>query len=396
MTSRAADSRQVPQIRASSNSNPDPILQKSSPPSGWWNAAPLLLLLLLLLRLPVTPIAAQDPPPPVPFPIGPAPVIHLGETEHDWGTVLQGSLVKHSFEVENHGKAPLRILKVTSTCGCTSTRFDEWIEVGAVGIIELQVDTTDFSGGRPRKNALVQTSDPESPQIQLWMTGLVDPLLHFEKKVLKLAGLSFESKRLTTTILPATELPLEVTGARSKNGSFSVVSIDPLEDGQKGWSLTLEAGPSETMGSLRDDLELSLLLEDQKELKIPLPVVVVHQDRVQMIPNGNVVFYRRHTAPLDGPVRREVKQEVQVRSVRDDLPFETFSAEIIDAPEGLFGLIITEVLPGHHYKLRIDVLKVHPLSQARGTLRIRIGEGEDQVREKAIIAQFRLRKPDSP
>ena len=386
MSSRADLAPPIPPECASSTANRVPIGGRSRSRHSIWSVSILLLLLW-------SPTAAQQQDPPAPLPIGPAPVIHLGVTEHDWGKVLQGALVKHSFQVENHGQAPLRILKVTSTCGCTSTRFDQVIEVGAIGIIELQVDTTDFSGGRPRKNALVKTNDPESPEVQLWMTGLVDPLLQFEKKVLKLEGLSFESKNLTTTILPATEIPLQVTRARSRNGSFSVVSIDPLE---KGWRLTLHAGPSETMGSLRDDLELFVQVDEGKELQIPVPVVVIHQDRVQLIPNGNVVFYRRHTAPLDGPVRREVKQEVQVRSVRDDLPIEILSAQIIDAPEGLFGLTITEVLPGHHYKLRIDVLKTHPLSQAKGTLRIRLGEGEDQVREKAIIAQFRLRKPDSP
>jgi hypothetical protein len=209
------------------------------------------------------------------------------------------------------------------------------------------------------------------------MMGLVDPLLQLESRVYKLQGLSFESKRLTTTILPATETPVELIGARSKNGSFSVHALEPLE---KGWRLTLEAGPSETMGSLRDDLELLVDLPERKAVAIPVPVVVEHQDRIRMIPNGNIVFYRRHTAPLDGPVRREVKKELQVRSVRDDLPFE----------------IVSEVLPGHHYKIVIEVLRTHPVSQAKGTLRIRLGESEDQIREKPIIAQFRLRRPDTP
>ncbi len=357
------------------------------------SSAGIQRVLALLLLATCAQLQAQEPDFPPPLPIGPAPVLHLEQTEHDWGTVLQGTIVKHTFTIENNGRAPLRILKVTSNCGCTSTRHDELIEVGATGVIELQVDTLDFSGGRPRKNAVVRTNDPESPEINLWMMGLVEPLLELESRVYKLQGLSFESKRLTTTILPATKTPLELTGARSKNGSFSVQALEPLE---KGWRLTLEAGPSETMGSLRDDLELLVDLPERKAVAIPVPVVVEHQDRIRMVPNGNIVFYRRHTAPLDGPVRREVKKEVQVRSVRDDLPFEIVSAEIVDAPDGLFGIIVTEVLPGHHYKIVIEVLKTHPVSQAKGTLRIRLGESADQIREKPIIAQFRLRRPDTP
>lgn len=327
----------------------------------------------------------------VPFPVGPRPIIHFEQLEHDWGKVLQGSLVKHVFQVENRGQTALKILKVSSTCGCTSTRFDEVIEPGSSGIIELQVDTVDFSGGRPRKNAVVKTNDPANSEINLWMVGLVDPLLKLESPVLKLSGLALENKQLVTLILPAVDLPIEMLEAKSKNGVF-LVSV--LEEQENGWQLTLEADESDQIKSLRDDLQLTVSVEGGPPLVIPVPVVVEHKDRITISPSGNLVFYRRHTAPLDGPVKREVKKEVQVRSVRDDLPMENFSAEIIDAPEGLFKMTVSELIPGHHYKIVIQVLKTMPTSQVQSTLRMTIGPGIDNVREKGVIAQFRLRNAD--
>ena len=359
--------------------------------------APIRFLSAILMAL-LTPLLSGSVPlfgqiDDSPLPIGPQPVIHFEQQEYDWGKVLQGTRVKHTFTVENRGQAPLKILKVSSTCGCTSIRFDEVIEPGSSGIIELQVDTTDFSGGRPRKNAVVKTNDPAASEVHLWMVGLVDPLLLLESSVFKLSGLAIETKQLKTTILPAVGLPIALLEAKSKNGSFLVSVLEPLET---GWQLTLTATVSEQVKSLRDDLQLKVTVAAGEPFVIPIPVVVEHKDRIVTVSIGNVVFYRRHTAPLDGPVRRVVMQEVQVRSVRDDLPIENFSAEIIDAPEGLFDVSVTEVLAGHHYKIRIEVLKTLPTSQARGTLRIRLGEGEEQVREKGVIAQFRLRSADSP
>ncbi|MGE4618468.1 MAG: DUF1573 domain-containing protein [Planctomycetota bacterium] len=357
-----------------------------------FSISPIQLVWLVVTLLssstwaPPLPAQADDSP----LPLLPVPVIHFEKTEHDWGKVLQGSRVKHVFTVENRGRAPLKILKVTSTCGCTSTRFDEVIEPGASGIIELQVDTTDFSGGRPRKNAIVQTNDPESSEVHLWMVGLVDPLLKMESPVFKLTGLAMETKQIKTIILPAVDLPIEMVEARSKNKTFLVSSLEFLEE---GWLLTLDAEVSTEIKSLRDDLELVISVAGDESLIIPVPVVIEHKDRIAMAPSGNVVFYRRHTAPLDGPVKRDVFQEVQIRSVREDLPIEDFSATMIDAPEGLFDLTVTELIAGHHYKVRIQVLRTLPISQARGTLQIRLGPGEDSIREKGVFAQFRLRTP---
>lgn len=350
----------------------------------------IVAILLLQMGVGISLNGQQDDRP---LPLLPVPVIHIEKAEYDWGKVLQGTRVKHIFTVENRGKAPLKILKVSSTCGCTSTRFDEVIEPGASGIIELQVDTSEFSGGRPRKNAVVKTNDPELSEVHLWMVGLVDPLLQFESAVFKLSGLAMEKKQFITTILPAVELSIALKQAKSKNGSFLVSALESLDE---GWQLTLTAEASKEIRSLRDDLELVISIDDGEPFTIPVPVVVEHKDRILTVPSGNLIFYRRHTAPLDGPVRREVAKEVHVRSVRDDLPIVDFSAQIVEAPEGLFDVTVTEVIPGHHYKVRIQVLRTLPVSQARGILRMRLGEGEDQVREKGVIAQFRLKPVNSP
>ena len=47
------------------------------------------------------------------------PEITFEETEHDFGTIDQGTAVDHTFKFTNTGKAPLVITNATSSCGCT-------------------------------------------------------------------------------------------------------------------------------------------------------------------------------------------------------------------------------------------------------------------------------------
>lgn len=49
-----------------------------------------------------------------------APAITFAETSHDFGNVPEkGGSVSHEFHFTNTGNAPLLILNVTASCGCT-------------------------------------------------------------------------------------------------------------------------------------------------------------------------------------------------------------------------------------------------------------------------------------
>lgn len=50
---------------------------------------------------------------------GDFPVISFEETEHDFGTIVNGTPVETKFKYTNSGKAPLVVSNIKSTCGCT-------------------------------------------------------------------------------------------------------------------------------------------------------------------------------------------------------------------------------------------------------------------------------------
>ena len=48
------------------------------------------------------------------------PVIAVDQATHDFGTVWEGSKLKHEFKITNKGNAALKIIKVKSGCVCAA------------------------------------------------------------------------------------------------------------------------------------------------------------------------------------------------------------------------------------------------------------------------------------
>lgn len=66
------------------------------------------------------------------------------ELRYNFGEVLEGDIITHTFKFTNTGKAPLIISNAKSTCGCT---VPEWpkapIAVGEQGEINVKFNTED-------------------------------------------------------------------------------------------------------------------------------------------------------------------------------------------------------------------------------------------------------------
>lgn len=62
--------------------------------------------------------------------------------DFDFGTVQQGTTVKHTFKFKNVGKVPLLITKVHGTCGCTTPEWNKaTIAPNASDEIKVEFDT---------------------------------------------------------------------------------------------------------------------------------------------------------------------------------------------------------------------------------------------------------------
>ncbi len=369
-----------------------PIDQRGYPALTVIAWAALVTLLLgpvgVFGQTPPTPGPDQPNPAPSPFP---QPKIEFPETQYEWETVLQGQVMKHSFRVLNRGDAPLKILRINSNCGCTSSFYSKEIAPGKEGLVELTVDTGKTPAGYLRKSATIFSNDPTAGQIQLWMIGQVNPLLQSPAPLLKVSGVVGEGKESEFTFEPGTDLPTTVHSAKVVGTNLELVKLEKLDSG--GARVTLKGGPGEAPGMLRDELVIVVQVGEQAAVETTYGVVLEHLDPIRITPGGNVVFYRRQTAHLERNPNREVSKEIVFRSQRPDLNFQIEEVRIEGAPEGLFQTEFRTVVPGQHYVVKVRVMKVLGQSQVTGRLIVVTDQPGEPTREREVIAQFRLRSP---
>lgn len=103
-----------------------------------------------------------------------APQLVFGETAYNFGTVAQGTVVEHKFELENRGTAPLKITKIDPSCGCTAAVSDlDVVPPGSKGGIKVSLDTSGFQGEKI-KTVRVYTDDPRAASSLLIIKGTIE------------------------------------------------------------------------------------------------------------------------------------------------------------------------------------------------------------------------------
>lgn len=81
------------------------------------------------------------------------PQITFAQDTKDFGDIVQGDKVSHTFEFENTGTEPLILSNVLTTCGCTATSWPrEPIAPGENSKIEVSFNST---GKKGRQNKVV-------------------------------------------------------------------------------------------------------------------------------------------------------------------------------------------------------------------------------------------------
>jgi hypothetical protein len=90
------------------------------------------------------------------------PKLVLSEDNWEFGDVPNKGTVSHTFKLTNAGDALLRILSVTASCGCTTTKLEnQEIKPGASTGITATFNSGNYpSGGRYVKTITVMTDDP--------------------------------------------------------------------------------------------------------------------------------------------------------------------------------------------------------------------------------------------
>jgi len=100
-----------------------------------------------------------------------APKIVFDNIKYDFGKEKSGTVVKYSFVFKNEGKKPLDILKIKTSCGCTTTKLaQKTYKKNKTGSIEIVFNTSGRKG-KQHKTITVITNDPKNSEIVLNLNG---------------------------------------------------------------------------------------------------------------------------------------------------------------------------------------------------------------------------------
>ncbi|MEM9671315.1 MAG: DUF1573 domain-containing protein [Cyclobacteriaceae bacterium] len=103
------------------------------------------LLSIFMIQAAVAQNAAEEAPD--------GPQITFAEDTKDFGDIVQGDKVSHTFEFENTGTEPLILSNVLTTCGCTATSWPrEPIAPGETASIDVSFNST---GKKGRQNKVI-------------------------------------------------------------------------------------------------------------------------------------------------------------------------------------------------------------------------------------------------
>ncbi|MBI4604454.1 MAG: DUF1573 domain-containing protein [Planctomycetes bacterium] len=317
-------------------------------------------------------------PPPAAFS---PPVVEVDEADHDWGSCIQGEVVRHSFRLTNKGGAPLEVLEVKS-CTCTSVAKPERpIEPGQSGVVTLELDTKKLRG--PTRRTTDIFTNANSTPLRVSMGGKVELLLTVEPpdpRIDIVRGVSAD--------------PVKLTLRRSANAAFKVKEVKAerfltatLSEPQPGgpYEVALQANVGDDPGKLHSEQVRIKVDANGKELDIPVLVSVSVRDRIDVQPRSSVYFGRNETRQLGRDGASTVAKTLDIKSLGGQE--HRFQIMEVKQEDPSFETEVETVAEGKHYRLVVRLAKL-PMDPTIRTVRdtITVLTDDPAVRELKVTA----------
>lgn len=101
------------------------------------------------------------------------PKLFAKADNHDFGTIAEGEIVTHNFEIQNTGDAELKIIQVHASCGCTAAAPGKMsLKPGEKTFVKVEFNSANRLGPQ-EKFIYISSNDPVHPQYKLIFTGVV-------------------------------------------------------------------------------------------------------------------------------------------------------------------------------------------------------------------------------
>jgi hypothetical protein len=189
-----------------------------------------------------------------------APQLRVESLEYDFGEVIQGDKVDHTFRFRNVGDEVLIIESVHSSCGCTAALLSsKRIAPGDTGEIKTTFDSKNFRDAI-QKTITLQSNDPDNQSVQFRLKGQVR-----EELVMVPARISFGK------LAPGDRVEQRVT---IKNSSPQTIQLDALRTTNPNLEVSLE----ETVLAPGEQTALNVIARIPEDTKRLSGYVIIETD----------------------------------------------------------------------------------------------------------------------
>jgi len=141
------------------------------------------------------------------------PQIALETDVYEMGTIPGGDIAVERMKVYNKGAAPLKIERITTSCGCTTGEMEETlIPPGGESDLIIRVDPARIPGFFANKVLTVFNNDPTNPHPTINVISHVEPEVALEPETLELGEVELGS--VTDAVMRVRQLqeaPVEIT-----------------------------------------------------------------------------------------------------------------------------------------------------------------------------------------
>jgi len=218
------------------------------------------------------------------------PRLVLSTTEWDFGTKWYGEECSTEITLRNAGAAPLRINRVTSSCGCTvakPTRAPRWdglvLKPGEEEVMRLSYNTKKVRA-KVSQVVTIQSNDPDAPTIRIQVKGSIKHALKMTPSQ-RIIFTNLDSEAVETremTLTSNLDEPIHLKLAPVPKDARFDVKLETVEEG-KTYKLVATTKPPLKRGGNALNVVLETDVERFPKITIPINAYVVPRVRVSPI-----------------------------------------------------------------------------------------------------------------
>lgn len=184
------------------------------------------------------------------------------ESRYSFGTVYQGAVLTHSFDITNRYKEELELVDIKSSCSCTTILIgDKTLSPGESTILKMEFNTKEYTGNREVHTFLTGKIKGEKKLIYNFiLQANIEKVIEFpnESHYLHLGKFDLQQQSLEVKSFFITKgnYPLEWDLIKCKSSQNNIkCKISRITP--NNWKLDIQLNNERELGIIFDDIEFS-------------------------------------------------------------------------------------------------------------------------------------------